>query len=352
MHEPISMRIKEFTSLINKVIGDIKYHKEPLLKINDILGLRVMLYFESDLEKVCDIIEEEFEVIGTRDDKRERLEPDQFGYSSIHYIVKLDERRLLLPEYKDYKDLKAEVQIRTIVEHPWDVISHYMDYKPKELGSSLSPKLERRLNSLMALFEIANREFDSIHKEYNEQIGKPVEELNIEKIKQSFNEIIKNEALFDAIAIIFQEKKQYQNLLDFADLALKLNSNYKIALYYKGVSLHKLKRHEEAIKLFDKTLEIDPNDIAALGNKGISLSRLKRYEEANELIDIVIRIDPENANANYNKACFESLKNKKESSLKFLRKAIKLDEKFKKIAKEDEDFYNIRNSEEFKQLIS
>jgi len=49
--------------------------------------------------------------------------------------------------------------------------------------------------------------------------------------------------------------------------------------------------------------------------------------------------------------CLESKRNNREKSVEFLKKAIDLDKKYLGMAKTDEDFDNIRNSKEFKELL-
>ena len=57
--------------------------------------------------------------------------------------------------------------------------------------------------------------------------------------------------------------------------------------------------------------------------------------------------------AHYNKACAYSLQNNKESSIDELSKAIAIDpEESHRLASSDEDFDNIKESAEFKQLIN
>jgi len=53
----------------------------------------------------------------------------------------------------------------------------------------------------------------------------------------------------------------------------------------------------------------------------------------------------------YNKACLESLRNNNEKSIEFLRKAIELDTHLKNDARTEEEFNNVRESKEFKELI-
>ena len=86
-----------------------------ILKFTDFLGLRVICYILSDVEKVKEIVEKYFKVIGRADDKTQDLGTDRFGYRSVHYTVSISKARHSLPEYGSYKDLKFEIQIRTIL---------------------------------------------------------------------------------------------------------------------------------------------------------------------------------------------------------------------------------------------
>jgi len=81
------------------------------------------------------------------------------------------------------------------------------------------------------------------------------------------------------------------------------------------------------------------------------LSNLGRDEEAIECFDQAIEIDEKYAKAWYNKACLESLRNNKQESIKYLKKAIELDEGYIEKAKLGADFDNICDSDEFKELI-
>jgi len=120
-HLPIQARIKEYDSFIAK-----KHRKEidNPEDITDLLGLRVICYILSDVEKVKEIVEKYFKVIGRADDKTQDLGTDRFGYRSVHYTVSISEARHNLPEYESYKDLKFEIQIRTILAHAWAEIEH------------------------------------------------------------------------------------------------------------------------------------------------------------------------------------------------------------------------------------
>ncbi|MEN6351216.1 MAG: hypothetical protein ABFD08_17705 [Syntrophomonas sp.] len=64
-----------------------------------------------------------------------------------------------MPEWNDIKDLWAEVQVRSILQHAWAVISHSFLYKSKQ---DMPKELVRKLYRLSALFELADDELNSL----------------------------------------------------------------------------------------------------------------------------------------------------------------------------------------------
>jgi len=86
-------------------------------------------------------------------------------------------------------------------------------------------------------------------------------------------------------------------------------------------------------------------------NLGLLYIQMKRYEEAKNYFNNILKKDPNYSSAWYNKACLASLKNNKEKALEYLAKAIDLDQEYIDMAKSDEDLANVRDSQEFKELI-
>ena len=126
--------------------------------VTDLLGIRVICIYESDILRVREIIKNNFLVIDVTD-KSNALEThdNQFGYKGLHLDVKLSETRLQLPEYKSFRDLKFEIQVRSIVQDAWSEVDHKLKYKKRIPGD-----LRRRIYRLAALFELADQEFESI----------------------------------------------------------------------------------------------------------------------------------------------------------------------------------------------
>ncbi|HHF3007067.1 (p)ppGpp synthetase [Vibrio antiquarius] len=155
----IESRIKDENSYLNKVSR--KGYSEPIEQIEDVCGVRVICYYQEDIEKICSIVKGEFCVI-SEENKQEMLNHDQFGYSSYHYIVKLKDSWLGHPSARGLGDFKAEVQIRTMLMHTWSAISHKLLYK-SELD--VEPQFKRKLNRLSALIELADEQFNLIKNE-------------------------------------------------------------------------------------------------------------------------------------------------------------------------------------------
>ncbi|MDD1772940.1 MAG: hypothetical protein LUQ09_08480 [Methanomassiliicoccales archaeon] len=146
---------------------NFKGYNDPFNDTEDICGLRIICFFISDLAKVSDIIKSEFNVISI-ENKTDMMEPDRFGYRSDHYIVTLRDSWLQGLKYRGLGDIKAEIQVRTILMHGWADIEHKFGYKQFE---DVPPKLRRSSCRLSALLEIADELFDNMREEREEYIG-------------------------------------------------------------------------------------------------------------------------------------------------------------------------------------
>ena len=95
----IEHRLKNRDSYLEKVQqGQSKYH--GFKDITDVAGVRVITYYEDDVAKVAETITSEFVIDRTNSvNKGAQLDPDRFGYVSLHYVVSLNDSRSVLPEY-------------------------------------------------------------------------------------------------------------------------------------------------------------------------------------------------------------------------------------------------------------
>lgn len=170
----ITPRTKEVESVSRKISSKIETYNK-LSDITDLSGVRICCYFSSQLDKVAALIKENFIVIPELSiDKRETIDPDRFGYLSLHYVVKLSAERAKLPEYKKYKDLLCEIQVRTILQHAWAEIEHDLGYRS---DIEIPRKIKRQFSRLAGLLELADEQFDNIKlqvENYSKEIEKKI----------------------------------------------------------------------------------------------------------------------------------------------------------------------------------
>ncbi|TIV64744.1 MAG: hypothetical protein E5V86_14370 [Mesorhizobium sp.] len=135
--------LDSFSSKIRREGKDGKYKK--LGDITDLSGIRVIWYCMEDVNRICEIIYNNFHIDKKNStDKRKTNAPDQFGYLSVHYIVSHDARRKNLPENKQFTGMKAEIQIRTVLQHAWAVLDRRFRYNsPDEIPLAVKRKLFR-----------------------------------------------------------------------------------------------------------------------------------------------------------------------------------------------------------------
>jgi ppGpp synthetase/RelA/SpoT-type nucleotidyltranferase len=144
---------------------ELPKYKDPINEITDQAGVRVITFFPKTIDQVDQVVNTEF-CVREKSDKADTLKlEDRFGYQSVHYLVSLKSDRTPLPEYAQFKDLIAEIQVRTILQHAWAEIEHDIQYKSSE---TIPTSIHRRFMSLAGLFEIADREFQAIQDDDKE----------------------------------------------------------------------------------------------------------------------------------------------------------------------------------------
>lgn len=162
----IDARAKSIESFEGKLAkkkddGSPKY-TEPFQQITDLAGVRVIAYTLDEVEEISTFVDDNFIIMEKRDVGEERIEKGEFGYQSIHYLVKMTEERLALPDYKAFQGLICEIQIRTVLQHAWAEMEHDIQYKGSQ---NIPASVKRKFLSLAGLLEIADREFSSIQRE-------------------------------------------------------------------------------------------------------------------------------------------------------------------------------------------
>lgn len=195
-------RVKDRDECISKFSRKYRQHLEEqgndyVIKdyITDLIGLRIVCLYESDVQKIATVLEKGFKVIEITDKTSEmNKQENSFGYKGLHLDLCLNDERKEMPEYKRFSHLRFEVQIRTIIQDAWSVLDHKIKYK-----KSIPTSMKRKINVLAALFELADREFSSISLEAEQAVKAAVNEDTTQQIDNNmrldvfkFLSIVKN----------------------------------------------------------------------------------------------------------------------------------------------------------------
>lgn len=148
-------RIKDLDSLREKIKR--KKYQDPLAEITDLAGVRVVCNYVPDLAEIGSFIRQKFHV-HEEVNKSQNLGVDRMGYHGAHYVVSLG-TEYSGARYESITNLRCEVQVRTVLQDAWALISHHLVYKDE---ATIPQRLRRDLNNVASLLEIAQGVFDSV----------------------------------------------------------------------------------------------------------------------------------------------------------------------------------------------
>lgn len=233
----ITSRVKERDSLTQKI--DVKSDKyKSLSEVTDIAGIRIITYYDSDVERAAKIVEREFCVDKENSiNKREALGPEKFGYCSVHYVVSMNEDRLKLPENRGYAGIKCEIQIRTVLQHAWAEIEHDLGYKSE---IDIPKDIRRSFSRLAGLLEVADKEFQEI-RDFLETYRAKVEAEISEKSDYGTPDCGLDAVVLEAV---LKTKPNFQELNrrigEIAGMKIRVPAKQKDKQDYYGGTLQKL----------------------------------------------------------------------------------------------------------------
>jgi putative GTP pyrophosphokinase len=177
----IPTRIKDVDSFIKK--ANNKAIDKPFEQIHDIVGLRIVCLFLSDINRIGDLIRNNFEIIH-EDNKIDGTDASSFGYLSVHFIVTLKDE-LKGPRYDGIQKKSFEIQVRTISMDAWANISHHIDYKS---AVDVPKELKRDFYALSGLLYVADAHFEMLYNERMKVVEKlstsiePSQEINLDSL--------------------------------------------------------------------------------------------------------------------------------------------------------------------------
>lgn len=122
------------------------YNTDPGAQITDLLGARIITYLPEAVDRVCEIVRREFDVVREADKGEETRQRGLFGYASRHFEVRLDPQRRGLTEYRKFGAETFEIQVRTAVQHAWAEFEHDLRCKG-DIPPERRAEVDRRFSS-------------------------------------------------------------------------------------------------------------------------------------------------------------------------------------------------------------
>lgn len=219
----VSYRTKELLSLIKKIDRKSKEKNYEYEDVKDLLGIRVICSFSSDLEIVDKFVTTHFNVIKA-EYKKEELAFDKLDYTSNHYDVKINPEKINISNYAKIKDFVFELQVRSINQHAWSNTAHILTYKSE---AEIPSALQRKVYRLLSLYEIADDEFSAVNKSLQDTQNNIVYKF-IRKLEGKVYKYV--QADFDRVLSIYYFNKL---LMDFDNVA-QLNILDKVSEYVEN----------------------------------------------------------------------------------------------------------------------
>ena len=194
-YQSVQVRVKTRKKLREKYVDEKKDYRR-LDDITDQAGLRIITYYEDEVDRVAEVITREFDIDTKNSVDKRNTEPDRFGSSVLNYVCKHLEKRTSDVEYKKFAGISCEIQVASILSHAWSEIEH--DWY--DLKEAYPDAIKRRFSRLAALLELAESEFLDIRKSRTQyersvavRVGANVPDLPVDAV--SLKSFIEQEAL-------------------------------------------------------------------------------------------------------------------------------------------------------------
>lgn len=307
----LKSRVKSRKSLEKKL--QIKAAKKPgylIGNITDLVGIRFVCHFQSDVEQVIDLIlrlnsekscfsglAEDGRLYTTKSHNQDALsatiekifvgygfkvvhEHKDSRYTSLHLVCML----------KDFHDFPIEIQVRTVFEDAWSEIEHALKYKNEGIIPSSAEKHLRVLNSLVQTCS-----------EYSEAIVgdirmEPVEKSGVKPMVADPMDIMKSPEVIRALlkqVLELQKSREYAKAIEKISDYIESNKELKADLeaYYvvnmeKGICYLLNGNATEAIDVYNYLSDIVPDKAMIYFRIADAWRLLGEYNRAKEFFEL------------------------------------------------------------------
>lgn len=205
LYHQVFSRIKTHHSLARKYLRKT-YNEDK--KIQDLIGIRIDVYFEDDLRICRNILERLF---GKADWSLSANSEEEFKPTKVNGVFRLPEelKKMISPETWDcFIDDTFEIQLKTVFFEGWHEIEHDMKYKGTDLWEGKHDR-SRYFNTILATLELCDKSIVTLF----ENLG---HDLYHEKnwagmMKAHFRIKMRSEDLYPALVELFNSDTRVDN---------------------------------------------------------------------------------------------------------------------------------------------
>ena len=244
----IFSRVKSRHSIQDKINLKKDKYRSNNEKMQDLLGLRITLYFSDDVDMLYTFLRSKKEFVS---ESKDPIEIDKFCPQRLNLIMRIPENRK-----KDFSEIVSdidsydliddtyEIQIRTVLSEGWHEVEHDLRYKCKNDWDEF-PIFSRTLNGIYATLETGEWSMLSLfhqmaHENYKN--GKWVAMIRNKMRIRYVNNSLSN----DIILLLNENKNVAKKILRSSREKIihrMLNKNFRIPITYYTI-IHLINRCE------------------------------------------------------------------------------------------------------------
>jgi len=356
----IKYRVKSFESYFKKLLHRLQNGDtaDPYA-IHDVLGIKIICPFLSDLEVIEKLVETDFEITEV-----ERKGVDQsfreFGYKSTHLLIKVPSGVISAGTVENTDS--CEVQLLTTLQDAWSEVEHELVYKAE--FSTYDLPLKRKLaalNANLTLADIIFQEIRDYHKEMENELrirrNKLYERIRIvdetDSAGTSMGDGNKGRDIPQA------EHREFDDTLDSVllraisahndgrfETAIELytqminsgiaSSILSVIYNHRGLAYFARSEYRKAVEDFTMAVKCDNHGFRAYNYRGMANRMLGEYGQAVADLDESIKINPFQPESYYSRSLIHYDLGDMGRSMEDCEKALNLDprnENYKKFLK-------------------
>jgi len=181
----------------------------------------------------------------------------------------------------------------------------------------------------------------------------------------------KDGVIRNKIGIAYHQQSDLNNARKYYEQAIKLKPGYSEAVNNLGTVFYAAKNFRRAISQYKKALKLSPDSASIHSNLGTAFYARKQFQLATEEYQIALNLDPEvferkssygillqertvedRAKFHFLMAELYAKQGRTDLAIQYLRKALEEGFKERKKLHEDPAFAGMRETEEFKELLT